>query len=78
MSINNTSTTQKVDIYDIYHNKARIMRKNFEAAKKLQCPLSHPLFKEVIREIINIDTPHELLAPLNKLAHQLVNEYKKA
>jgi len=63
------------DLYDIYTNKSRIMRHNFESAKKLKCPLSHPLFKETIREIINLDTPKELLPLLNKLAHTLVAEY---
>jgi len=53
------------------------MRINFESAKKLKCPLTHPLFKTVIRDIINLDTPPELLAPLNKLAHTLVAEYGK-
>ena len=63
------------DLYDIYTNKARIMRINFESAKKLKCPLTPPLFKETIREIINLDTPKELLPALNKLAHTLVAEY---
>ena len=63
------------DLYDIYTAKSRIMRINFESAKNLRCPLTHPLFKETIREIINLDTPLELLAPLNKLAHTLVAEY---
>jgi hypothetical protein len=63
------------NLYDIYTTKARTMRINFESAKKLQCPLTHPLFKIVIRDIINIDTPPQLLAPLNKLAHTLVAEY---
>ena len=66
---------EKNNLYDIYTTKARTMRINFESAKKLQCPLTHPLFKSVIRDIINIDTPTELLAPLNKLAHTLVAEY---
>ena len=70
------STTIDKDLHEIYSRKARTMRINFESAKKLKCPLTHPLFKTVIRDIINIDTPPELLAPLNKLAHQLVNEYK--
>ncbi|MEI6187064.1 MAG: hypothetical protein WCP46_00990 [Alphaproteobacteria bacterium] len=66
---------EKSNLHDIYTTKARKMRINFESAKKLQCPLTHPLFKTVIRDIINIDTPPELLAPLNKLAHTLVAEY---
>jgi len=66
---------EKSNLYDIYTSKAREMRINFESAKKLQCPLTHPLFKTIIRDIINLDTPPELLAPLNKLAHTLVAEY---
>jgi len=66
---------EKSNLYDIYTTKAREMRINFESAKKLQCPLTHPLFKTVIRDIINIDTPTELLAPLNKLAYTLVAQY---
>ncbi len=69
------STTTDKDLHEIYSCKSRTMRINFESAKKLQCPLTHPLFKTVIRDIINIDTPPELLAPLNKLAHTLVAEY---
>ena len=68
---------EKSNLHDIYTKKSRIMRHNFESAKKLQCPLTHPLFKSVIRDIINLDTPSELLAPLNKLAHTLVAEYDK-
>jgi len=68
---------EKINLHDIYTTKARTMRINFESAKKLECPLTHPLFKTVIRDIINIDTPPELLAPLNKLAHTLVAEYDK-
>jgi len=68
---------EKSNLYDIYTTKSHEMRINFESAKKLKCPLSHPLFKETIRDIINLDTPPELLAPLNKLAHTLVAEYDK-
>ena len=64
-------------LYSIYTEKARIMRANFAAAKKLECGVKHPLFLSVIREIINLDTPKELLQPLNKLAHTLVSEYDK-
>ena len=71
------STTIDKDLQEIYSVKAREMRHNFESAKKLQCPLTHPLFRSVIRDIINLDTPPELLAPLNKLAHTLVAEYDK-
>jgi hypothetical protein len=53
------------------------MRINFQSAIKLQCGFEHTLFKEAIREIINLDTPVELLKPLNKLAHTLVAEYDK-
>ena len=77
MNTTTGSTTTEIDLYQIYHDKARTMRINFESAKKLQCPLAHPLFKSVIRDIINLDTPTELLAPLNKLAHTLVAEYDK-
>jgi len=69
------SITIDKDLHEIYSRKARTMRHNFESAKKLKCPLTHPLFKETIREIINLDTPKELLPALNKLAHTLVAEY---
>ena len=72
-----SSDTATIDLYDIYHEKARVMRINFQSAIKLQCGFEHPLFKETIREIINLDTPVELLKPLNKLAHTLVAEYGK-
>ena len=71
----NQNTTTGSDLYQIYHDKARVMRTNFDWAIKLQCGFDHPLFKDTIREIINIDTPVELLKPLNKLAHTLVAEY---
>jgi len=69
------SITIDKDLHEIYSRKARTMRINFESAKKLQCPLTHPLFKTVIRDIINLYTPKELLPALNKLAHTLVAEY---
>ena len=65
------------DIEALYHKKSREMRINFQSAIKLQCGFEHPLFKSVIRDIINLDTPPELLKPLNKLAHTLVAEYDK-
>jgi len=63
------------NLHEIYTAKARMMRINFASAVKLQCSFSHPIFRETIREIINLDTPVELLKPLNKLAHTLVAEY---
>ena len=70
------STTTEIDLHEIYRRKAHYIRHNFKEAVRLKCPLDNPIFKSVIRDEIYTDTPPELLAPLNKLAHQLVNEYK--
>jgi hypothetical protein len=76
MNTTTESDTAKIDLYDIYAKKARYIRHNFAAAVKLQCSFDNPIFKQVIRDEINIDTPKELLPALNKLAHQLKAEYE--
>ncbi len=71
------STITGIDLHEIYRRKAHYIRHNFKEAVRLKCPFDNPIFKSVIRDEIYIDTPPELLASLNKLAHTLVAEYDK-